>query len=285
MSAQVYYQLKAALALFGKNPGALDEAEAKRVGAVARRYVEIESVVLGSSEARGVCLAEGAVDKAIEDIRGRYEDEGAFALGLEGAGLDLASLTAALQRDLLVEAVMERVGARAGRVDDTEAEIFYHTHVDRFRAPERRTVRHILVTINEDYADNRRETASRRINEIAKRLDKKPERFEEQAMKHSECPTALNGGLLGEVPRGTLYPELDAVLFEMKAGQLSGVVESEIGFHLLRCDAIQPERILSYAEVAESLRQQLTEDRSRKDARRWLTELLKRTSGVLQATT
>lgn len=279
MSAQVYYELKAALALFNKSPGALDDGESKRVKAVARRYTEIESVVLSSSEAQGVCLADGAVDKAIAEIRARYEDEGGFALELEAAGLDLAGLTAALQRDLLVEAVMERVGARAGTVDDTEAEIFYYAHVDRFRAPERRTVRHILVTINEQYPDNRREVASRRIREICKRLNNKPERFEEQAMKHSECPTALNGGLLGEMPRGTLYPELDAVLFEMKAGQLSDVVESEIGFHLLRCDAIQPERTLSYAEVAESLRQQLTEERSRKDARRWLTELLKRTSG------
>lgn len=278
MSAQVYYELKAALALFSKSPAALDEAEAKRVKAVARRYTEIESVVLSSSEAQGVCLADGAVDKAVAEIRGRYEDEDTFTFELGAAGLDLASLSSALQRDLLVEAVMERVGAQAGQVGDTEAEIFYYAHVDRFRAPERRTVRHILVTINEQYKDNRREVASRRIHEICKRLNNKPERFEEQAMKHSECPTALNGGLLGELPRGTLYPELDAVLFEMKAGQLSGVVESEIGFHLLRCDAIQPERTLSYAEVSESLRQQLTDERSRKDARRWLTELLKRTA-------
>ncbi|ANQ83632.1 nitrogen fixation protein NifM [Azoarcus olearius] len=284
MSAQVYYELKAALALFSKSPGALDDAENARVKAVARRYTEIESVVLASSEAQGVCLAEGAVDKAVGEIRGRYEDEGAFALELEAAGLDLPGLTAALQRDLLVEAVMERVGARAGSVDETEAEIFYYAHVDRFRAPERRTVRHILVTINDAYPDNRREVASRRIHEICKRLNNKPERFEEQAMKHSECPTALNGGLLGELPRGTLYPELDAVLFEMKAGQLSGVVESEIGFHLLRCDAIQPERVLSFAEVSESLRQQLTAERGRKDARRWLTELLKRTTAEAVAT-
>lgn len=277
-ATQVYYELKAALALFSKSPSALEAAEATRVKAVARRYVEIESVVLSSPEAQGVCLADDAVDNAVAEIRSRYEDENTFAFELEAAGLDVASLGAALQRDLLVEAVMERVGAQAGQVDDTEAEIFYYAHVDRFRAPERRTVRHILVTINEAYPDNTRDVANRRIKEICKRLNNKPERFEEQAMKHSECPTALNGGLLGDMPRGTLFPELDAVLFEMKEGQLSDVVESEIGFHLLRCDVIQPERILSYPEVSESLRQQLTAERSRKDARRWLTELLKRTT-------
>lgn len=278
MSARSYYELKAAQALFGKAPGALEASEGTRVRAVAQRYTEIEAAVLGSPEAQGVCLADGAVERAIEEIRGRYEDADAFHLGLDAAGLDLAALTTALQRDLLVEAVMERVGARAGEVGETEAEIFYYAHVDRFRSPERRTVRHILVTINEAYKDNTRASAEHRIREIARRLGNKPERFEEQAMKHSECPTALNGGLLGELPRGTLYPELDAVLFEMKAGGISAPVESEIGFHLLRCDAIAPERTLSYAEVAASLRQQLTEERSRKDARRWLTELLKRGS-------
>jgi len=60
-------------------------------------------------------------------------------------------------------------------------------------------------------------------------------KFADLALKHSECPTALQGGVLGIVPRGKLYPELDAVLFSLKVGAVSDIVESEIGFHLLLC--------------------------------------------------
>ena len=70
------------------------------------------------------------------------------------------------------------------------------------------------------------------MQEINAKLQKKPYKFAELALKHSECPTALQGGVLGIVPRGKLYPELDAVLFSIKAGEVSEIVESEIGFHL-----------------------------------------------------
>ncbi|MBK7954464.1 MAG: peptidylprolyl isomerase [Candidatus Accumulibacter sp.] len=66
-------------------------------------------------------------------------------------------------------------------------------------------LRHILVTIHEQLADNQRQPARDRIEAIRSRLLKEPQRFAEQALKHSECPTAINGGLLGSVPRGQLY--------------------------------------------------------------------------------
>ena len=274
MTALAYYELKAAQALFAKSNTALDEQERRKVRAVAQRYRDIEAVVLGSDEARGVCLAEGAVDHALGELRARYDEADGWHAALQAHGLDADHITGALRRDLLVDAVLARVGARAGPVGAVETEIFYYAHLDRFRTPARRLARHILITVNEDIDDNRRDAARRRIDAIARRLALKPERFEEQAMKHSECPTALNGGLLGQVRRGELYPELDAALFRLVAGELSTVVESELGFHLLRCDAVEPERVLAYTEVAESLRARLSEERAERESRRWLAALL-----------
>lgn len=275
MNSQPYYELKAALALFNKDRGALNEAERGRVREVAAQYARIEAVVLSSTEAGGVCLAPGAVEAAIGEIRARHPDPDSFSASLARAGLDEAQLATALRRDLLVEAVMDRVGARAGEVGDTEAEIFYYTHLDRFHTPEKRTARHILITVNADYAENSAARAEERIVDIARRLANKPSRFEEQAIKHSECPTALSGGLLGAVVRGQLYPALDEALFALPAASLSGVLRSELGFHLLHCDAIHPARTLSYAEVAPALRHRLTQDRARRDAKRWLARLLR----------
>ncbi|THF62856.1 nitrogen fixation protein NifM [Pseudothauera nasutitermitis] len=274
MNPLAYYELQAAHSLFGKAAGALEAGEARKVRAVAERYAEIEAAVLGSAEARGVCLQPEAIDDAFEEIRARYEDPAAFDDALDDAGLRHGDLRTALGRSLLVEAVMARVGARVPPVGETEAEIFYYTHLERFRSPETRTARHILITINDTLADNRREAAERRIGEIARRLAARPARFGEQAMKHSECPTALNGGLLGDMPRGQLYPELEAVLFALREGEVSAPVESELGFHVLLCERIHAERTLPWAEVAESLRTRLTEERSRRETRLWLQGLM-----------
>lgn len=277
MNTLSYYELKAAQALFEKSGAALTAVEARKVATVARRYADIEAAVLASSEARGVCLPADAGKGALAQIRSRYPDEDAFSADLAAAGLDEAALARAVRRDLLVDSVLARVGAQAGQVGAVEAEIFYYAHLPRFRSPEQRTARHILVTVNEAFSDNRREAARLRIEAVARRLALRPERFAEQAMKHSECPTALSGGLLGDVPRGTLYPALDAALYALEEGAISDVVESELGFHLLRCERILPERMRAYSEVAGALRARLTEERARCHAREWLEALLGRT--------
>jgi nitrogen fixation protein NifM len=276
MTLLAYYELKAAQALFARTLAALDEAERRRARAVAQRYADIEAAVLGSAEAAGVCLAPGAVEAALAEIRGRYPDDDAYRAELAAAGLAPAPLAAALRRELMVEAVLARVGAGAPAVGTVEAEIFYFSHLERFRVPETRRARHILVTINDALDGNRREQARARIDAIAARLAAKPERFAEQAIKHSECPTALNGGELGEVPRGRLYPELDAVLFGLAPGCTGAPVESPLGFHLLRCDAVHAAHTRPFGEVADALRERLGADRARQHSRRWLAALLAR---------
>jgi nitrogen fixation protein NifM len=272
MTLLAYYELKAAQALFARTLAALDAAERRRAGAVAQRYADIEAAVLGSAEAAGVCLEPDAVDAALAEIRGRYPDDDAYLAELAAAGLAPAPMAAALRRELTVEAVLARVGAGAPVVGTVEAE----SHLERFRVPETRRARHILVTINEALDGNRRGEARARIDAIAARLAAKPERFAEQAIKHSECPTALNGGELGEVPRGRLYPELDAVLFGLAPGCTGAPVESPLGFHLLRCDAVHAAHTRPFGEVADALRERLGADRARQHSRRWLAALLAR---------
>jgi parvulin-like peptidyl-prolyl isomerase len=68
---------------------------------------------------------------------------------------------------------------------------------------------------------------------------------------------AVHGGLLGRVPRGQLYPQLHAVAFTLAEGMLSEVIDSELGYHLVRCEAIQHERQLSFAEARQTIREHL----------------------------
>jgi peptidyl-prolyl cis-trans isomerase C len=172
-----------------------------------------------------------------------------------------------------VEAILEKVGARAPQVSEIDVELYYHYHPDQFRRPETRLARHILVTLNPTLPDNTEVAARSRIEAIAARLEKSPRRFEEQALKHSECPTALQGGRLGDIPRGQLYPELDAALFSLTAGRISAVLESPLGYHLVLCEAITPERILSLNQARGPIRARLEKNRKRICQQAWLKQL------------
>lgn len=268
-----YLVFKTAHGIYTKPPGELSERELRHVRQVARKQLDIENLVLGAPEAQGVVVPETHLSKAYAEIEGRYESEADFIAALAAQALTPALLTAALQRELRVEAVLDRVSAKSAQVAELDVQIFYHMHHEQFKRTERRKASHILITINPDMADNTPEKALAKIEAIRKRLIKDPKRFEEQALKHSECPTAMNGGQIGDVERGKLYPALDAALFAAHKGELSPVVQSELGYHLVRCDDIRPEGIAPYAEVAPRIRLVMEQNRRKMCQHGWLKDL------------
>jgi len=270
-----YLILKLSRELYSKSPEKLDGAERSRVAAAARRQTEIERRILATVEATSVMLPDASVDRLLADIRQRYSCDDEYHGDLAMAGLTHDALRIAIERELEVEAVLERVASRAPPVNATDIEIFYLQHADRFITPEIRTLRHILVTINETLPGNERSSAHASIIAIRERLLKKPRRFAEQALKHSECPTAMNGGLLGRVMPGKLYPEIEAEAFALDAGCLSEIVESPLGFHVVLCDSIEPERRVPLAEASESIRRKLEEGRRAAMQKAWIAGLFR----------
>lgn len=268
-----YALLKASLALFKKTPNELPEAQLRQAEVQAQNEYTLETRILNAQEAGGVIISEHELQKAYQEIRERYEDETAFLSDLEKNQLDPDGLRSALYRQCRVNVVLELIGSRAAKVSDVEIGIYYHLHAHQFNRPELREACHIFISINADYPENTREMAYARMQEISTKLQKKPHKFANLALEHSECPTALQGGVLGIVPRGKLYPELDAALFSLKVGEVSGIVESEIGFHVVLCKQIQKAETLSLAKATPKIRQLMMERSRRTCQRAWIASL------------
>jgi peptidyl-prolyl cis-trans isomerase C len=273
IAIEPYTLLRASLALFKKAPAELAADQLRRAERQARSEYDIETRVLHSAEAAGVVISDRELESAFAEVQGRFDSDEAFQAALAANRLDEASLKAALARQCKVNAVLERVAARSPKANEVEVGIFYHLHPEKFRLPEQRAARHILISINPDYPENTREQARRRIDEIARLLRRKPYQFPDLALKHSECPTALNGGALGTVVRGKLYPELDAALFALKENAISGVVETEIGFHLIQCLKITRAETVSLKKAAPKIKALIQERYRRNCQRTWLASL------------
>jgi len=268
-----YLILRIALNTHQKNPMDLSAEQLKQVHHQAHHQLELETKILASQEATEVIVPAQQLQAALAEIQARYDDEEEFIRDLAKNQLDIEGFQAALYRELRVTAILERVAARAGAISEGAVEHYYHTHEEKFHLPETRTVRHILITINDDYEENRRDAARERILHLSDRLKRQPELFAELAQRHSECATALQGGLLGRVQRGQLYAELDQVLFMMQEAQISQLVESELGFHLLFCEKIHFPAHIPLEAAYPKILELLQKHQRALSQRNWLAQL------------
>ena len=269
MMLSAYLELKLSWELFQKAPETLSEPERNRVGEVARKQDSLEQRILASDEAAQVFVPAATLATRLDEIRQRYQNGDELSHDLERLGLNEAELEKAVERDLRVEAVLEKVASSVPAVSAVDAEIYYRLHPDAFDRPEARRLRHILITF-----DSAAEKAkAQKTLETLRCTVKNGEKFGEAALRHSQCPTSMEDGKLGVVKRNQLYAELEPAAFALQEGEISAVLESPIGLHILFCDEILPSGMLPFTEVSERIVERLTDKRRRDAQREWIKKL------------
>jgi len=268
-----YLLLKNALKLFQKPWPQLTEAEKKNAHREAEEEYRLQQLILQSDEAATVIIAPTIPTEALGLIRQRFPDQEAFAKEMQIHGLNEETLRRAIAEELRVDGALDIIGRQGGQTTIAEAEAYYQANQENFRTPETRKAYHILITINDDFPDNTREQARRRIELVQKKLTAAPQRFAELVERYSECPSALRGGELGNLPEGKSFPVLNQALFGLKEGEISDIVESHLGFHIILCEQITPATTLSFEEAAPRIKAILTRKRQRQAQKEWLEQL------------
>lgn len=266
---QGYLELKLSWQLFQKPPETLSDPERNRLLEVAARQNTLEQRILASAEAATVVVPAATLAQRIAEVRQRYPSEDDFAHDLDRSGLNERTLGEAVERDLRVESVLEKVASASEPVSAVDAEIYYRLHPDAFDRPEARQLRHILITYNND-----KEKAKALAQlDLLRSTAKNAQKFADAALRHSQCPTALEGGKLGIVKRQQLYSELEPAAFALAEGEISAALESPIGLHIIRCDEILPSGMLPFAEVRQRIVERLTDKRRSEAQKAWIKGL------------
>jgi parvulin-like peptidyl-prolyl isomerase len=211
-------------------------------------------------EARGGERIEPSVLPSLFDtfIEERVLVLAARARGLVREGASAEEEQQAVQR-LLMDQALEEV-----RVDAEAVKAYYDSHPDEFLFKETVSVRQILVATENEARDARR------------RLARNPKDFEGLARAASKGPEAANGGVMGVFARGELPPELEAAAFSLKAGGLSDVVKSSLGYHVLRVDSRTEARQASLEESEGRIEALLKREASDRQVREFVKGLLAR---------
>ncbi|WP_028839763.1 peptidylprolyl isomerase [Thermomonas fusca] len=129
---------------------------------------------------------------------------------------------------------------------------YYAQNPERFHAPDRICVRHILLGAAVDDVGGRfaaREQAEKLIAE----LKAQPHLFADFVMRHSDCPSKDEGGELGWLERGQTTPEFDRQVFRLRVGLAAFPVESRWGYHVVSVDAIESGEELAFDQVHQRI--------------------------------
>ncbi|PPC94265.1 MAG: peptidylprolyl isomerase [Methylotenera sp.] len=127
-------------------------------------------------------------------------------------------------------------------VDDAEVKKFYDENAAKFQGNEQRRASHILIGFGVSATPEQKQQAKAKAEEILAAVKKNPKRFEELAVKESQDPgSASKGGDLGSFGRGAMVKPFEDAAFAMKVGQVSDIVESEFGFHIIKLTEVTGE--------------------------------------------
>ena len=149
-------------------------------------------------------------------------------------------------------------------VSEDEVLDFYNAHKgDRFTEEKQVQARHILFSLADGVSDERKADTRSTAQRILERA-RQGEDFAVLAEEYSQdTGTASNGGDLGLFGRGRMVKPFEEAAFDMEVGQVSDLVETTFGFHIIKVEAIRPERIKPLEEVADTVTEELLERRSR----------------------
>lgn len=210
------------------------------------------------AEENNITVTDEEVNEQVKLVLDTYSSEEDFENSLKEKGIDKKFLESELRRQLLWSKISAEVTADV-IVTDEEVKQYYEDNKNTlFLVPVKLKASHILamfpwVKDNSEETEEGREEALEKIEMVEEKL-KDGEAFEDLARQYSDDSTsAANDGDLGYISEGQMVEEFDKALFALDVGEVSGIVETQYGFHIIKVYDHQEEYIQKFDEVEEQI--------------------------------
>ncbi|MCX5802279.1 MAG: peptidylprolyl isomerase [Proteobacteria bacterium] len=169
-----------------------------------------------------------------------------------------------IKEQLLMESLLKKKINVDSKTTDVDLKKYYDTHKEDFKREKEINTRHILLKTEEE------------AKQIQSRL-LKGEDFVELAKQYSIDPNAkTTGGEIGFHPKGTLLPEYEGVAFKLsKAGQISGIVKTQFGYHIIRLEGMKAPSYVPFDEVKDFIKQKISQEKQKEILEKYIEDLKK----------
>ena len=235
------------------------------------RYIGRE-LLYQEAVSRGLKTSDASIEQAYNQARLQHPDEQDWEDTLKRQGLDPATFRTEMRVQALLARLAEDEATKVKPVTDEEAEAYYNGHTSEFRFDELR-LRHILLHVKPTSAPQQVAGLRARAEGLLARI-KHGESLASLAKEFSDDTGSRDkGGELPPISRGTTDPTFEEAAFALKPGEVSGVVVTSAGFHIIELISRRQGGLPPYEGVASELKERLMKDRRSEAVKRLEQEL------------
>ena len=226
-------------------------------------------------KARNISVTDTELDGNLKQMQTQFPNEAEFRKALEARGMSLERLKSDARIDMSITKMMDAEVATLAGPSDADVREFYDKNPDKFKQDESVRASHILFRVDEKATDADKKKVLALAESVLKQA-KNGGDFAELAKKHSADGSAAQGGDLNFFSRGQMVPAFEEAAFALQPGQISDIVTTQFGYHIIKVTERKPATTVAFEEVRDRIREFLTQQRKQEHAQAFIDGLKKK---------
>jgi peptidyl-prolyl cis-trans isomerase C len=216
-------------------------------------------LIIQEAKARKIAVPDAELDAQVAQIRAQFPSEAQFQQALTAQKTTLEAVRSDTRDEMSAEKLVESAIADKVAVKPETVTDFYQKNQDKFQQGPRVRASHILIGIPQNADAATKQQAKAKAEALLKDL-KSGKDFAATAKANSQDPgSAPSGGDLGYFEQGQMVPPFEQAAFALKTGEMSEIVETQFGYHIIKLADKQDSRVVPLDEAKQQIEQYLTE--------------------------
>lgn len=237
----------------GTDMGAIRDPE--RFKTIRNKVLDVligQELLWQAATKNNIIVSDDVLDKAFEQFKAKFRDNISFEIKIKEGGYNETSFRENLKQQLSAKMWIQQFVLPGVKVSEQEIHDFYLQNQQQFIEPKQVRARHILIKAKLDASEEEKNRAKEILTGLRKQIDEGA-KFEEVAKQHSQGPSASKGGDLGFFGPGKMVKPFETAAFSMKKGEISDIVKTRFGFHIIKLEDVKPEKQFEEKEVADKI--------------------------------
>jgi peptidyl-prolyl cis-trans isomerase C len=232
------------------------------------------NVMKQEATSRKVEIADADLESRVQQMQGKMTAE-QFNKALAERDTSATQLRTDTRRDMMIRKMMEGEAASVAEATEPEAKDFYDKNPDKFKQGELLRASHILVKADEQADEATKKQARAKIDDILERV-RAGEDFAKLARENSDDGSKDQGGDLGFFRRGQMVPPFDQAAFALQPGEISDVVTTQFGYHIIKSVERKDAQVVPYDKVQPQILKFLSDKKKQDRVNAFIEELKQR---------